>query len=282
VTPDVTLIVIGHDVRDEVLTCLESVEQHSDGLAVEVIVVDNGSKDATAEAVRARFPHAEIVALPTNEGAPARNHGLRRARGRYRAFLDSDASLTPGALRTLVEALDADPAVGLVGPRLHYPDGSLQLSARRFPPALLPVLMRPPLARFFDDGPTIRRHLMADEAHDHRRRVEYVLGACMLFTREAQEAVGELDERIWYGHEDADWCFRIRSAGFSVVYVPDAVVVHAYRRSTASNPLSLRALRFLLAHVHFQRKWRRDRRALIAQGREMDRESARMLDRRGR
>ena len=150
--PDVSVIVIAYDVRDEVLACLESVERHAGSLDVEVILVDNGSSDGTVAAVAARFPSTEIVALATNQGIPARNHGLRRARGRTRMFLDSDALLTPGALPELVAVLDARPDAGLVGPRLVNPDGSLQLSARRYPPLMLPVLRRPPLGRFFEQG----------------------------------------------------------------------------------------------------------------------------------
>lgn len=114
---------------------------------------------------------------------------------------------------------------------------------------------------------------MTDAAHDRRRRAEYVLGAEQHARAEAQAVVGEIDTRIWFGHDDADWCFRMREAGFDVLYEPKAVVVHAYRRTSASNPMSLFALRFLLAHVHFQRKWLPRRRALIAQGRSMDDEA---------
>jgi GT2 family glycosyltransferase len=269
-TPDVSIIVIAHEVRDEVLACFESVELHTGDVSVECFLVDNGSADGTVEAVAARYPEVEIVALETNEGVPARNHGLRRARGRHRMFLDSDALLTPGALRTMADVLDENPEIGLVGPRLIYPDGGLQLSTRRYPPVMLPLLRRPPLDRFFEDGPTIRRHLMAGEAHDRRRRVEYVLGACQMFRAEAQAAAGEIDERIWYGHDDADWCFAIREAGWDVLYVPDAEVVHNYRRTSTQRPLSRLALRQLAAHVHFQRKWRARRAALIDAGRAMD------------
>lgn len=274
-TPDLTAIVIAADVRDEVLTALRSLEDHRGALELQVILVDNGSRDGTADAVEAAFPAVEVVRLASNRGVPARNEGLRRARGRHRAFLDSDAQVTPGALETLVAALDENPEIGLVGPRLVYPDGRLQLSTRRFPPVLLPILRRPPLGRFFEDGPTIRHHLMADAPHDRRRRVEYVLGACQVFRAEAQAAAGEIDGRIWYGHDDADWCFKIRRAGFDVVYVPDAVVVHDYRRTSARNPFSRFALRFLRAHVYFQWKWSRHRGELVAQGRTMDAENVR-------
>jgi GT2 family glycosyltransferase len=267
---DVTVIVIAHDVRDELVRCLESVEREAPPLTCQVVLVDNGSTDGTAEAVASRFPHVEVVRRPTNEGVPARNHGLRRARGRYRMFLDSDALLTAGALHALVGALEDNPAAGLVAPRLVYPDGRLQLSTRRYPPLMLPVLRRPPLGRFFENGPTVRHHLMADDPHDRRRAVEYVLGACQLFRAEAQYAAGEIDERIWYGHDDADWCFRIRRAGWDVLYVPDARVVHDYRRSSASNPFSKLTMRYLIAHAHFQRKWLSKRAGLIAEGRRMD------------
>jgi hypothetical protein len=270
--PDLTAIIIAHDVRDEVLACLTSLEAHRGALEVQTIVVDNASADGTADATERAFPGVEVVRLTTNEGLPARNHGLRRARGRYRMFIDSDATVTAGALQTLVAALDGDERIGLVGPKLTYPDGRLQLSTRRFPPVLLPLLRRPPLNRYFEDGPTIRHHLMADAPHDRRRRVEYVLGACQMFRAEAQHAAGEIDTRIWFGHDDADWCFRIRRAGYDIVYVPEASVVHDYRRTSARSPLSLFSLRFLAAHVYFQWKWRRHRTELVAQGRRMDAE----------
>lgn len=268
--PDVSIIVIAHAVRDEVLACLASIEEHAGDVSVESIVVDNGSSDGTVEAVRERFPGTDIVALPTNEGVPARNHGLRRARGRFRMFLDSDALLTPGALRTMVDVLENDPSVGLIGPKLIYPDGRLQLSTRRYPPLLLPILRRPPLGKYFDDGPTVRRHLMADDSHDSRRHVEYVLGACQIFRAEAQARAGEIDSHIWYGPDDADWCFAIREAGWRVLYVPDAEIIHVYRRSSVGNPLSKLALRQLFAHFYFQAKWLRRRRHLVAEGAAMD------------
>ena len=271
---DVSVIVIAHNVRDEVLHCFASVYSHCAPLQVQCVLVDNASTDGTSDAVADRFPGVEVIRRPTNECLPGRNHGLRAARGRYRMFLDSDAALTPGALQTLVGVLEESPKVGLVGPRLVYGDGRLQLSTRRYPPVFLPLLRRPPLNRFFENRPVIQRHLMADDPHDRRRPVEYVLGACMLFTEKVQAAVGEIDSHIWFGHDDADWCIRIRNAGYDVVYVPEAEVVHDYRRTSASRPFSALALRFLVAHVYFQRKWWSQRRRLRAEGAEMDRHAS--------
>ena len=268
--PDVSVIVIAHDVCEEVLTCLASIEAHRGSLAVESIVVDNGSSDGTADAVEHRFPAATVIRRPTNQGVVARNHGLRVASGRMRMFLDSDARLTEDALPRMVAHIDSDPSIGLVGPRLVYPDGRMQLSARRFPPLVLPLLRRPPLAGLFEDSPLVRRHLMADEPHDRARAVEYVLGACQLFSARAQREAGEIDERIFFGPDDADWCFGVRTAGLDVVYLPQATVVHDYRRATAKRPLSGAALTHLRAFLIFQWKWRSRRRELIEDGRAMD------------
>jgi GT2 family glycosyltransferase len=271
--PDVTVIVIAHDVVEELRTCFASIREHSGDLETEVILVDNASTDGTAEAMAREFPEVEVIRLETNEGLPARNHGLRRARGRHRMFIDSDARLTAGALPTMVDRLERMPEVGLVGPRLVHPSGELQLSPRRFVPPAMPILRLPGLRSRFERGPTIRHHLMVDDPH-HRRRAEYVLGACQLFRAAAQEAAGEIDERIWFGADDADWCFTMRRAGWTILYEPDAVVVHDYRRTSAARPLSMHALRHFLAHLHFQRKWWRVRRELIAEGRAMDAEAA--------
>lgn len=277
--PDVSVIVVAHDVREEVLACFASVERYAAPATYELLLVDNASSDGTAAAVADAFPAAEIVQLPRNVGVAARNEGLRRARGRTRMFLDSDARLTAGALSELVAYVDAHPEAGLVGPRLVYEDGSLQLSARRFPPVLLPLMRRPPLGRFFDRSRWVRRHLMADEPHDRTREVEYVLGACQLFTARAQAGAGEIDERIFFGPDDVEWCLGVRAAGLQVVYHPEATVVHGYRRTSAGRPVSRVALAQLRAFARFQWKWRRERARLLREGLEMDERAQASVDR---
>jgi GT2 family glycosyltransferase len=266
---DVSVIVIAHNVCDEVLTALASVEETRGALSVEMILVDNGSTDGTAESVAEAFPDTRLIRLPRNEVFAARNHGVRAAVGRYDMFLDSDARLMPGALEELVRFLDEHPEVGLVGPRLVYPDGSHQYSARRHPPLLLPLLRRPPLNRFFEDGAAVRRYLMMDSNLDRPREVEYVINACVLFSAEAQRATGEIDPRILYW-DDADWIWRMRTAGFKIAYDPTVTAIHAYRRVTAEHPFSMASVRHLTGFLRLQWKWRRERRRLIEEGRQMD------------
>jgi GT2 family glycosyltransferase len=271
--PDVTAIVVAHSVRHELVDSLDSIRRHA-GLAVETIVVDNASDDDTRQWLAAEHPQAIVIELAENEFGAARNHALPRASGRYTMFLDSDARLTPAALPQMVAALDEHPEWGLLGPRLVYDDGTLQLSARRYPPVALPLLRRPPLDRLLERGATVRRHLMEDVDHARTRPVLYMISACHLFRTDLARNVGPLDVALAYGWEDADWCIRIRDAGGDVVYFPDATVVHSYRRLTRREPVSRAALRQLRAHLHFQRKYARRRRELVALSAELDRRAA--------
>jgi GT2 family glycosyltransferase len=267
--PVVSIVVVAHSVREDLERCLGSIEAHA-SLRVETILVDNASTDRTSEWVREAHPEVRLVELDENLGVAARQHGMNRATGRYTMFLDSDAELTPGALRAMVDALDEHPDWGLLGPRLVYEDGTLQLSCRRFPPLVLPLLRRPPLDRFLGESKTVRRHLMADVDHARARPVLYVLGACQLFRTELARKAGPVDSFIFYGPDDLDWCIRIRDAGGEIVYFPDATVVHRYRRMTRDRPLSRAALRHLKAFLYVQWKYRRRRRELIRLDRELD------------
>jgi GT2 family glycosyltransferase len=268
--PEVSIVVVAHSVRHELERCFDSVDRYA-GLPVETILVDNASSDDTLDWVRREHPEVTTVELPENIGVAARDHGLRRARGRYTMFLDSDAALTPGALAAMTALLDEHPEWGLIGPRLVYDDDSLQLSSRRYPPLLLPVLRRPPLDRFFENGQTVRRHLMADEKHDHTRPVLYVLGACQLFRTSLARLAGPFDDQVFLGWDDADWCIRIRDAGGEIVYFPEATVIHSYRRLTRKQPVSRASWKMLAAHARFQWKYLRRRRDLIRLGEELDR-----------
>lgn len=271
---DVSVIVIGYNVREEMLEAVDSVQRHGNPFTVETIVIDNGSTDGTPDAVAERFPAATLIRLPVNELHAARNHGLAVARGRFVMFLDSDARLTDGAMEELVRFLEERPQFGLVGPRLVYEDGDLQYSARRYPPLMLPLLRRPPLNRLFEKGRIVRRHLMMDDRLDEPREVEYMIGACLLFSAEAGRSA-KIDSRLLFT-EDVDWCFQIRTAGYRIGYDPRATVIHTYRRPTAQSPLSRAALRHLWGFLRLHWKWRRQRQRLLREGQEIDRRQGRL------
>lgn len=260
---------IGHRVREEIGRCIDSIRAHA-GVEVEVTVVDNGSRDGSVEWLRAEYPDVRVIELERNVFGTARNSALTGGTGRYTLFLDSDAELTPGALPAMVDALDSNPSWGLVGPRLEYPDGGLQFSCRRFPPRSLPLRRRPPFGYLLERSQAVRHHLMEDEPHDRARPVLYLIGACHLFRTCLAEPNGGLDPAFGWGGEDIDWCIRIWDSGSEVVYLPQARVIHGYRRRSKSSPVSLTALRHLRSFARLQWKYRARRRELIGFGAELD------------
>lgn len=262
-------MIIAHSERRELERCLGRIREHA-GAPVQVILVDNASTDGTPQWVERAHPEVELIRLEQNLVYSARNLGLERAAGRYTMFLDSDAMLTDGALPAMVRALDGHPSWGLVAPRLVNPDGSIQLSCRRFPPRSLPLIRRPPLSRFLEDSRPVRWHLMADADHTVTQPVLYAISACHLFRTELGKSLGGLDEAFGRGGgEDIDWCIRIWDAGFEVVYLPEATVVHEYRRRTRKSPLSRAALSHLRAFAALQWRYRKRRRELVNWNEEM-------------
>lgn len=255
--PTVSAVIVAKDAREDVLACLASLER-STGPDHETIVVDDGSGDGTAGAVRAAHPAVRVVELPHNQGLVAgRNAALPLVRGRYVLMLDADTEVRPDAIATLVGALERDPRIGLVGPRLVFPDGELQLSCRRYPSALLPLLRRGPWARIDQDPRVHRVHLMKDFDHASARPVVWVLGAAQLWRADLPALIGEYDRRISsYGGEDIDWCLRVWRAGLEVHYEPAAEVVHAFQRVTRRRPFGRQSLRALRDFYYLQIKHR--------------------------
>jgi GT2 family glycosyltransferase len=227
--PVLSIVILTWDSRALLEACLAAVPAATGPLAAEVIVVDNGSRDDTASLL-ARRRELVVIRNPRNRGvAPARNQGLRAACGGFVALLDVDTVPAPGSLARLVAYLRAAPHVGLVGPKLVGADGRLQYSCRRFPTLLDKLLRRLPerWGRAVTDDVELRWW-----DHATPRAVDYVIGACQVIRRAALDEVGLLDERIFYGPEDVDLCLRLQRAGWGVVYVPEAVVMHLERRVT--------------------------------------------------
>jgi N-acetylglucosaminyl-diphospho-decaprenol L-rhamnosyltransferase len=254
---DVTVGIVAWNAAEDLERCLSALPAALGALSAQIVVVDNGSQDGTA-AVLAAHAEASVIRNAANRGiTPARNEVLERRRGRYVLMLDADTRPAPGSIAAMTGYLDDHPEVGLVGPRLVDPDGSLQLSCRTFPPLLLPFLVRPPLQRAFARRRTLNRHFMRGVDHGSPRAVDWVIGASQCFRASLLAQLGRYDERILsYGGEDTDWCVRVWMAGFEVHYLPSAEVVHAYGHYTRRHPLSRQAFRSFADFFYMQAKHR--------------------------
>ncbi len=239
-TPRYTVIILTWNSRQHLAPCLDSLAVAAPGESGELIVVDNGSRDGTPELVRERVPWARLIRNRENRGvAAARNQGLVLTRTPFAVILDVDTVVLPGAFTRLLDFLEHTPSVGVCGPRLMLPDGSVQPSCQLFPTLLDKVVRQLP-------RPLANRWLREVElaGWDHRgtRDIDYVVGACQAIRMSALRSVGWLDERIFYGPEDVDLCLRMRLAGWRVTYLGDAAVRHECQRVTRRrlNALTLR------------------------------------------
>ena len=197
----------------------------------EIVVVDNRSGDDTIDMIEKHYPMVRLVKNKENRGvASARNQIFRTASGRYVIILDVDTEVHPGSLDTLVDVMDAHPAVAIAGPRLVYGDGRLQLSCRSFPGPLNIAIEGTFLRQWFPRSGFVRDYTMEDWDHGAMREVDWMYGAALIIRRTQLEQIGYFDEGYFYLYEDIDLCFRAKRKGFKVLYAPQATVTHFLQR----------------------------------------------------
>ena len=255
---DLSIVILTWNARELVAACLASVErtigvpERAAALVVETLVVDNGSNDGTVEMLSARFPWARTLALPRNLGfAGGCNAGLAAARGRFIALLNNDTELLPGGLEACVRFLDAEPGVGVVGVQLLHPDGRLQNSIHNAPTLLSELVPTGVLEALWP-----RRFPSKRQRYTGPVDVEAVLGACMVVRREALVDVGPLPEDYFFFLEETDWLLAMREAGWRVVHLPEARLVHVQGATTKKRaPLATR-IEYHRSLYHFFRKRR--------------------------
>ena len=225
---DLSIVLVHYKSPDALFECLRTLDADRTGLASEIVVVDNDSRDGTVETLRSRRPDVQVIANRDNVGyAKAVNQGIRATTGDVVLVMNPDCEVRPGALATLVAHLRAHPRVAIAGPEISNPDGTVEFSARAFPDHWTFLFNRYSLlTRLFPNNPWSRRYLLTDWDHRSVREVDWLSGACLAVRRKAIDEVGGMDEAFFMFNEDVDWCRRTKLAGWANVYVPDAHVVH--------------------------------------------------------
>jgi GT2 family glycosyltransferase len=178
--------------------------------------------------LQADFPEVQLIETPGNQGfTRPMNLAMRAARGQYIALLNPDTLILPGALDLLCNFLADHPEVGIVGPKVLNPDGTLQEPCRRGdsrPWAVISYFTG--LSKRFPDNAIFTGYLLTHLDEDQTNPVDGVSGSCMLVRREVIEQIGYLDEIFFAYQEDADYCLRARNAGWQVYYYPVAQIIH--------------------------------------------------------
>jgi hypothetical protein len=282
---DLSVVIVNWNVRDLLRRCLESIydpdidpereqamgigDQVVTDLALQVIVVDNASSDGSVKMVQDDFPDVRLVANRNNRGFPAANNqGIVTADGRYVLLLNPDTEIVGNALTELVAFADQHRDVGMIGPQLLNPDGSVQSSRRRFPTLVTAFVestwFQPAITGLQSHavaGPltaplrrVLEHYYVSDRPDDVTQDVDWITGAAMLARREAIDDAGLMDESFFMYSEELDWCRRFRQAGWRVVYLPTAQIVHHVGKSS-EQVVAARHIHFQTSKIHYFRKY---------------------------
>ena len=240
----VSIVIVNYNDRRRLLECLASVRRDPGAAEYEILVVDNASTDGSPEAVCGEFPGVRLIVNPENVGfSKANNQGVAQSRGAFLFFLNTDTLVPPGAIAALLERLRSDPSAGAAGPALVHGPGDYQVSfGNRVGYA----------AQIFQKFVLNPRYKRALRKRRPEREVGWLSAACLLCRREAFERAGGFDERFFLYFEDIDLCFRIRKAGWKLLFVPAVEVKHEGGATTSASPAVRAASRFEYRRSQFR------------------------------
>jgi len=244
-----SIIIVSWNVCDYLVDCIESILKNCRRLQYEIIVVDNAGTDGTVDFIKEKYPHIALISNTKNMGfAYANNQGIRRAKGKYLLFLNPDTIIKPDAVEKMLTFLEQNKGVGAVGPRLLNKDLTIQHSVRTFP-TFRGALYRHTILRYF--GLFKNHHetwRMKDFRSDRLTDVDLLMGAAILAEKDLVLKMGGFDERFFMYYEEADFCYRIKKAGYRIVFFPDASIIHLGGKSARQVPFrkKIMAIRSLL------------------------------------
>jgi GT2 family glycosyltransferase len=225
-----SVVIVNYLAYDALANCLESLAPFVP--PSDVVVVDHLTQPQSLARLEARFPTVRFVPIAGNPGfAAGVNRGVRETAGGYVLLLNPDC-IVGSDPRPLASWLAAHPKAGVCGAMVREADGSIQASARRFPGITTGLAGRTSwLTRVWPANPWTRRNLVRDLPGEPIE-VDWVSGACMMVRRNAFTAIGGMDETFFLYWEDADFCKRLRLAGWSTYYSPHVAVTHLTGRSS--------------------------------------------------
>jgi len=250
---DTTVIIVSYHTRDLTLQAVTAARLASADLSAQVVVVDNGSRDGTCEAVRSAHPEVPVLSYPDNPGyGAALNRAFPVFPASYLCALNGDVLLEPGSLLALRRVLDDHPQGGAVGPRLTGRDGKPQPSCKRFPTLGLALGEVFAFHAVFPENRWVRRFYCSDMDLTRPAIVQTVSGAVMLIREAAFRRIGGFDHGFRMYFEETDLCRRLQDAGYGVAFCSTAAAAHWHGASTLQT--SVREVEYYLSYIRYFRK----------------------------
>ena len=282
---DLSVVIVNANTRELTCQCLNSLYSNPPKCRYEIIVVDNASTDGSCEAIESTYPEVRLIRNDQNLGfAVANNRAFEIAKGEHILLLNNDTIVPPGSVDKLLAVLDQDASVGVVAPKLVYPDGSLQMSYGPMPSIFVSFCSFFEVKKWFPPGVALR---FADwggkrsVGKNTRSYVEWlsgkhpetaklekhnlVTGACMLIRGSCFRQVGPFDPAFFMYVDDADYSKRVYDAGWEILYLAEAAVIHI-KGGTAGERYRWTSPVAYFSVFHFLKKHRGKMAALIVKG----------------
>lgn len=234
----ISIVIVTWNCKKFVAECLDSLANHRKDPQVEIIVVDNASKDGTPQLVCESYP--EVVLIQSNENlgfARANNVGIRVSSGRYLCLINPDVKVLDGCIERMVSYMEQNPRAGLLGPRMLDADGNSERSYMGAPTLWRLFCRALALDQVFPKSRLFSGYLMPYFDRKSIAEVDILNGWFWMTSREALDEVGLLDETLFMYADDLDWSKRFRNLGWKVIYFPEAESIHYGGQTTAVAPI---------------------------------------------
>ncbi len=218
-----SIIILNYKTKDLLRLLLKNLIDLNIEVSHEVIVVDNASNDGSVKMVEQLFPQIKVIANNKNSGHAAGNNlGIKAANGEYLVIMNTDIIFFKQKdIIDILQYMDSNADIGMVGPKLLNGDGSVQNSCFRPYTAFTPIFRRTPLGKLSFAKRDLANHLMEDFKHNELREVEWILGACLIIKKSALEKCGSFNEKLFLYFADYELCDRLRHYGYKIMYYPD-------------------------------------------------------------
>ncbi len=244
--------------------CVEAFYRAKMNFDFEFLAVDNDSTDPISLGYLEKAAEGGLVDLiksPKNVGFGGGNNlGAKHAKGKYVLILNPDIFVNEDSVQKMVDYMDEHPDVGILGPKLVYPDGVVQDSCRRNMSFFDLIIKRTFLSRLPILKGRVDKYTMEDFNHEEIREVDLLVGACFIIPRDVYEKVGGFDERYFLFMEDFDLCKEIAKTGKKVIYFPKTEVTHNHKRLSGGSLFGLLRKKIFWIHVNsafkYFLKWR--------------------------
>lgn len=235
---DLSIIIVNYNTKDLLAQTIQSVMDTSKNISYEIIVSDNNSTDGSVELVKEKFPQVKLIENKENLGFPKGNNvAIKQCKGKYVLLLNSDTVVIENCLSKCIEYMNIHEKIGVLGCKIVLKDGKLDHACKRgFPTPEASLFYILKLDKLFPDNKKFTQYTLAHLDEDQINEVDSLMGAFMMLRRTVIDEIGLLDEEFFMYGEDIDWCFRIKQAGWKVVYYPEAKIIHYKGASSRKKP----------------------------------------------